>query len=375
MAEECPTDLLKTPLNEEHRRLGARMCAFAGYDMPLQYSGQMAEHQAVRTGAGMFDVSHMGQVRFRGPRALEFLQLLVPGNVARLTDGNSLYTQLVTPEGGTVDDLIISRFGEEEYFAVVNGATKDGDIAWMRRQAQALGFADVAIENESDHWAMIAVQGPAALEVLDRLIPGKEWKSTKAFSITPFMANNKAHLLSRTGYTGEIGGELLCPAAHAAEWWRRFLDAGVVPCGLASRDSLRLEMGYALYGNDLDLQTSPIEAGLAWSVSFKKPESFIGRPVLEKQKSEGTARRMVGLMFASRRPMRHDDAVVTEDGIVVGRVASGGYSIMRSVGIGMAYVQSAALDSGAPLLVESRGTRTPATVTKMPFVETSLTKK
>lgn len=366
--------LKKTPLYADHVRLGARMTPFGGWDMPLQYKGQLAEHEAVRKGVGMFDVSHMGQARFRGARALEYLQRLVPGNIARLGDGASLYTQLCTPTGGVVDDLIISRLGPEHFFTVINASTSEKDVAWMRQQAAALGFGDVSIENESARWAMIAVQGPEAFRVLNALVPGGDWSATPAFTLHSFVYEGEEHYLSRTGYTGEVGGEILCPAAKASAWWGRLLDAGVQPCGLAARDSLRLEVGYCLYGNDLDETTSPVEAGLGWSVGWKKSEPFVGRDVLERHRAQGVTRRLVGLKLATRRPLRHGDPVVLEDGAKVGEVTSGGYSPGLGVGVGLAYVAASALDAKSPIFVQTRAEKCPAEVTKPPFVRTSLSK-
>lgn len=374
MAEAPAGPLKKTPLHAEHVRLGARMTPFGGWDMPLQYGGQLAEHHAVRQNVGIFDVSHMGQVRFHGARTLDFLMRLVPANVARLADGGSIYTQLTNSNGGVIDDLIISRLRADEYFAVVNASTKDKDIAWMRNAASELGYFDVAIDDESERFAMIAVQGPRAFDVLDRVIPGREWANTPAFTLHRFVANNESHFLSRTGYTGEVGAEILSPPHHAAEWWNRLLDAGALPCGLAARDSLRLEAGYCLYGNDLDDGTTPVEANLSWSVGWKKTERYYGREVLEQQKASGAPRRLVGLKGAGRRPFRHGEKVALPGGHEVGVVTSGGYSPVLECGIALAYVDAGYNEPGTALVVQVRGTDNPVTVVKTPFVKTSLSK-
>ena len=344
------------------------MTGFGGWDMPVHYGSQVAEHEAVRNAAGMFDVSHMGQVRFLGDRVLHFLAQLVPGNPWRLDDGGSLYTCLCTPGGGVVDDLIITRLTEKEGFTVVNAATREKDVAWMRAQRDALGFQDVEMIDESDHWAMIAVQGPEALGLVEKLIGGQRWRETLAFRMYTMTLKGRPHLVSRTGYTGENGIELLCPAELATEWWNLFLDAGIKPAGLGARDSLRLEMGYCLYGQDLDETISPIEGGIGWSVSFKKQDQFIGREVLERQKQDGAPRKSVGLRIDSRRPLRHGDPV-TDGEREIGVVTSGGFSPTLGCGIAMALVDRAAAEGKETLTIVSRGKEIPATVQRPPFVK------
>lgn len=364
--------LKRTPLYNAHVKADARLTPFGGWDMPLSYSGQLAEHQAVRKNIGMFDVSHMGQVRFRGPRTLEFLQLLLPNNFAPLKDGYAKYTQLCRETGGVLDDLIVSRLSADEFFAVVNASTREKDVAWINEKAAELGFQDIEITDESEQWAMIAVQGPNALTLMDQLIPGKTWSETPAFTLHEFKGEGQLHYISRTGYTGESGIELLCPTELAETWWDRFLAAQVVPCGLAARDTLRLEAGYCLYGNDLDEETTPIQAGLGWSVSLKKEQVFIGRSVIENQKINGTDRKLIGLQTQTRRPLRHGDEVLL-NGQVVGIVTSGGFSPMLNMGIALAYVKTEALDQEG-LEIKSRSACQPAKVVKPPFVKTSLSK-
>ena len=362
--------LLRTPLFAEHQALKARLTGFGGWEMPLSYEGQLAEHRAVRERCGIFDVSHMGQVRFRGVHALAFLQALVPADIAALAPGFSRYTQLLQQDGGVLDDLIVTCVSATEFFAVVNAGTRVKDVAWMRTQAAALGFSDVEIVDESGHWAMIAVQGPGAFEILDRLIPGFVPSTTPAFTLHAFTAHGSGHLLSRTGYTGEKGGELLCPAELAPVWWRALLAEGAVPCGLAARDTLRLEAGYCLYGNDLDTAVTPVEAGLSWSVGWKKTEGWIGREALEAQRAAGPSRKLIGLVVNSRKPLRHGDKVVQGE-TVVGEVTSGGFSPMKECGIAMAYVASAA-SGAADLGIATKTGALPAQVVKMPFVKIGL---
>ncbi len=372
----CPTETLKrTPLHAEHLALKARMCAFGGWDMPLSYEGQLKEHEAVRRRCGIFDVSHMGQVRIRGARAFEYLDRLVPGKLAKLTPGFSAYTQLCNDGGGVLDDLIVTKLGDAEWFAIVNAATRAGDVVWMRTTAARLGYLDVSIEDESADWGMIAVQGPGSFELLNRVVGHGDWSATPAFTLHCFDHEGALHMVSRTGYTGEVGAELLCPVERTSHWWRRLLDAGAVPCGLAARDSLRLEAGYCLYGSDLDETTSPVEANLGWSVDWKKTTDYIGRARLEAEKASGPGRRLIGLRIDSRRPLRHGDSVVDEAGAQRGVVTSGGFSPGLNCGIALAYVETALADGTGPILVQTRSERCPATRTRPPFVTTSLSKK
>jgi aminomethyltransferase len=308
----------------------------------------------------------MGQARLRGARVWEFLALLVPGNTGRLADGGSLYTTLCTESGGVVDDLIVSRLSPTEAFLVINAATAEDDLAWIFDKMDELGFDDVELYDECEDWAMIAVQGPEALALAERLIPGTAWTQTKAFTLHALELDGAAHFVSRTGYTGENGIELLCPPELAQTWWNRLADAGVQPCGLAARDSLRLEMGYPLYGQDLAEDISPLEGGIGWTVSFKKPERFVGRTALEAQKQNGPRRLRVGLRFDNRRPMRHDDNV-SDGERIVGRVTSGGFSPTLGVGIGIALVEAAAASRGE-LFIDKGGKLLEAAVVKLPFV-------
>lgn len=357
----------KTPLHAVHLESGARMAPFGGWDMPLQYAGQLREHEAVRTAWGVFDVSHMGQVRFRGPRALAFLDTLVAGRIARLADHQSLYTVMCNPRGGVIDDLIVTRLGAEHAFAVINAATSPSDIAWMREAAGTHGFGDVEIIDECDQWAMIAVQGPCALQALERLQPGPKWTETPAFSFHELPSNGEPVLVSRTGYTGEAGFELLCRPAVATGWWQAFVAAGAAPCGLAARDSLRLEMGYSLYGNDLSESISPYEGGVGWTVALDKEAPFIGKEALAAQKESGVPRRRIGLRVDGRRPLRRGDTV-TADGEAVGEVTSGGFSPTGGFGIGLAIVRADAARRDV-LAIARNGRTTEVSVHKPPFIQ------
>lgn len=365
-----PSNLLRTPLYDHHVASGARMVPFGGWEMPLSYQGQLAEHEAVRSKIGVFDVSHMGQVRITGSEAVPFLQWLVPGNIASLSHGGSRYTQLVNESGGILDDLILSRLGDQEFFAVVNAATREKDILWMKERA-AEKFPNALVDDESKDWAMIAVQGPESLVLLDKLIPAQKWSATRAFTLHKFDSEGEVCYLSRTGYTGEIGAELLVPPALAELWQNRLETNGAIPCGLAARDSLRLEAGYCLYGQDITEEITPIEANLGWSVSLKKPEQFIGRSTIEKQKLEGAPRKLVGLQAETRRPLRLGDEIHS-NGAAVGTITSGGYSPALRAGVALAIIHTEALDQ--PLEVISRGKGSSVKIVKPPFVETSLSK-
>jgi len=360
--------LLRTPLYDAHVRLKGRMVPFGGWEMPVDYGSQISEHETVRNAVGIFDVSHMGQVRLRGERVLSFLAHLVPGNVPRLVDGASLYTAMCNDRGGTVDDLIVSRVAQDEVFAVVNASTRPNDVAWMRAKATALGFGEIDIADESDSWAMIAVQGPQALGVMEKLLPQKQWSETESFTLHHVQAEGESLIVSRTGYTGEDGVELLVPAARANEWWIKLLSLGAKPCGLGARDSLRLEMGYALYGQDLSEDISPLEGGIGWTVALRRPEKFVGREALEGQRAAGLPRVRIGVKLDSRKPLRHGDKVLA-GGVEVGELTSGGFSPTLGVGIGLALVDRAKTEGREFVEISSRGKSVEAQVVKPPFIK------
>lgn len=357
-------DLRRTPLYDIHKSLGARLVPFAGWEMPVDYGSQLAEHSAVRESAGIFDVSHMGQVRFRRQRAIELLDKLVPGNVRRLLDGQSLYTTLCTERGTVVDDLIVSRVSMNEAFAVINAATSAKDIAWMRDWQKKLGYDDVELIDECDRWAMIALQGPKALGILEGLLPDVEWRKTKPFTLYPIGTDL---IVSRTGYTGEDGAEILCLPDAAPGWWEKMQQAGARPCGLGSRDSLRLEMGYPLYGQDMDEDTSPLEAGLSWTVSWSKTPNYVGRAALEAEKAIGPRRQRIALVIDSRRPLRRGDLVFL-GGERAGEITSGGFSPTLGSGIALALVDRSLARDRKEAEIEVRGSRIAARIVKLPFV-------
>lgn len=359
------SDLKKTPLHAAHLELGAKMVPFAGFEMPVQYpTGIRREHEAVRSAAGLFDVSHMGEFRVEGADAVPFVSHVTSNDPAALALGQVQYSVFCRPDGGIVDDLLVYRLGEAEYRLVVNGANISKD--WAHLQG-LVGEFDVKLVDESDEVGLVALQGPAAEEILQPLVDvdlsaiGFYWFETGRVA-------DVSGVISRTGYTGEAGFELYVPAARTAEVWQRLLaggaDRGLLPAGLGSRDSLRLEVGYALYGNDIDDATSPLEAGLGWLVKLKK-ESFVGRDALVAQKEVGLTRRLTGFKLVDRGFPRPGYDVVYE-GEVAGPVRSGTLSPSLGYGIGTVYLPPDA-EPGAPVSVRIRDRDIAGEVTRMPF--------
>ncbi len=353
----------RTPLYDEHRRLGARLVAFAGWDMPLHYGSQIEEHHAVRRSAGMFDVSHMTLVDVDGAGARDFLRRLLANDVDRLRQpGRALYSCMLNPAGGVVDDLIAYFLAPGQYRLVVNAATRDKDLAWMAQQA-----ADFEVRvGERPELAMIAVQGPEARQHLLPLLPAALARAAEG--LAPFTAvADQAWFLARTGYTGEDGFEIMLPAEEAVALWRQLEAAGVRPAGLGARDTLRLEAGMNLYGQDMTEDTTPLESGLAWTVAWDPAErDFIGRTALEAQRAAGLSRRLVGLVLAGRGVMRAHQPVFTASG--EGVVTSGGFSPTLARSIALARVPAAGAEPGSDCSVEIRGRRLPARVVRPPFV-------
>jgi aminomethyltransferase len=355
---------LRTPLYAAHLRHGARMVEFAGWDMPVQYTGLIEEHEAVRNAVGLFDVSHMGEVVFRGPRALPALQAVFTNDLSKVADGQAQYGCLCREDGGIVDDVVIYRRSAEDLLVCVNAGNRQKDLAWLQAHA---GGADV--RNESDDWGQLALQGPRALAVLKKLTSA-DLDGIKTYRHAPGTVAGVECLVARTGYTGEDGFELFCPAGQADGLWEALLAAGkaegIQPAGLGCRDTLRLEMAYRLYGSDMDDTTSPLEAGLAWVVKFDKGE-FIGRAALQAQKEKGLARKLVGFQLTEPGIARHGHRVV-RDGQPVGVVTSGTRSPSLKTSIGLAYVPPSLAAEGSALAVEIRGKPAAAVVVKTPFL-------
>lgn len=351
----------KTPLFDKHNAAGARIVDFGGWDMPLHYGSQKAEHHAVRQNAGVFDVSHMTIVDLGGERAREFLQYLVANDVAKLKDyGKALYTAMLNPEGGIIDDLIIYFIADDEYRLIVNAATRVRDLAWIRQQA---GPFDVSV-NERAELAMLAVQGPKARELAAPCIDA-EYREA-ALALKPFYGLQAGEVfIARTGYTGEDGWEICMPAAAAPVVWDRLVAAGVDPCGLAARDTLRLEAAMNLYGTDMDETVSPLEAGLDWTVAWNPTDrDFIGRAALEALRDSADRRRFVGLILEDRGVLRNHQKVVI-DGIGEGEITSGGYSPTIGRSIALARVPAGDYDRAR---VDVRGKLLNVRIVKTPFV-------
>lgn len=350
----------RTPLFESHVASGARMVDFGGWDMPLHYGSQLEEHHAVRQHAGAFDVSHMTVVDVSGPDARRYLQKLLANDVARLvTSGKALYSCMLTPDGGVIDDLIVYFRGADDYRVVVNASTRDKDLAWMQQQAKSMS----TVITERRDLAMIAVQGPRARELAAGVI-GEH--SAAALALAPFSAVQAGRLfVARTGYTGEDGFEIVLPGEEAAELWQQCIDAGVRPCGLGARDTLRLEAGMNLYGNDMDERTSPLVSGLGWTVAWEPAgRDFIGRQALERERSAPSRQRFVGLVLEAKGVLRNHQRVVVA-GKADGEITSGGFSPTLQRSIALARVPAGRYEAAQ---VDVRGRLLDVRVVRPPFV-------
>ena len=351
----------KTPLFDKHNEAGARIVDFGGWDMPLHYGSQMEEHHAVRQNAGVFDVSHMTIVDLSGERVRAFLQYLVANDVAKLKDyGKALYTCMLNAEGGVIDDLIIYFMGDTDYRLIVNAATRDKDLAWIREQAAAF---DVAVEERAE-LAMVAVQGPNARKLAAPCIDSEHRGA--ALALKPFNGLQAGNVFNaRTGYTGEDGWEICMPAADAASVWDSLLAAGVAPCGLGARDTLRLEAAMNLYGTDMDDGVSPLEAGLNWTIAWDPTDrDFIGRGPLQALRESTDRQRFVGLLLEDRGVLRNHQKVVVE-GVGEGEITSGGFSPTIGKSIALARVPAGDYDRAQ---VEVRGKLLNVRIVKTPFV-------
>ena len=353
----------RTPLYARHVALGARMVPFAGFDMPVQYpAGITAEHKAVRTACGVFDVSHMGEFVVRGPGAVDFVNYVATNDATKLVDGQAQYSTLCNERGTVEDDCLVYRYGPERLMLVVNASNVDKDLVHVLRYKDRF---DCTVEDVSDATALLAVQGPHAAEVLQPLT-AVDLSAVKYYWFGEGEVAGVPCTVSRTGYTGEDGFELYCPAERAGDLWDALLATGrVTPCGLGARDTLRLEMGMALYGNDVDDTTTPLEAGLAWVVKLAKGD-FVGREALVAQKAAGVPRRLVGFTVAERAIPRHGHPVLV-GGAEAGQVTSGTMSPSLGVAVGMCYVPSASAAEGTAVEIDVRGRRVPATIAKPPF--------
>jgi aminomethyltransferase len=353
----------RTPLYDVHVRSRARIVEFAGWEMPVQYAGILEEHEAVRKRAGLFDVSHMGEVVFRGAKALEALNRLFTNDLGKVSDGQAQYGCVCRENGGIVDDVVVYRRSAKDLLVCVNAGNRTKDFEWLKGHAQG---ADVS--NESDDWAQLALQGPLAAKILQRLTRS-DLAAIKTFRFAAGEVAGIACTLARTGYTGEDGFELFCRSEQGPKLWDALVEAGrpegLVPCGLGARDSLRLEMAYRLYGSDMDDGTTPLEAGLAWVVKPDKGE-FLGRDAMLKQKAAGLPRKLVGFVLTDAGIPRHGYDVV-RDGTKIGTVTSGTKSPSLKTSIGLAYVPPALAAEGSTFGVDIRGRAAAAKVVKTPF--------
>lgn len=365
------SELRTTPLHDLHVELGAKMMAFGGYDMPVQYESIIQEHMAVRERAGLFDVSHMGEVFVTGPKAAEFVQHLVTNDVEKLYDGKAMYTVMCRPDGGVVDDLLVYRIGEEEYMLVINAANREKDWAWIQEQ----NTVGAELEDRSEEIALLAIQGPKALDIVQSLTE-TDVQGLKFYHFTypdeGTFCGCEEVILSQTGYTGEKGLEIYCRAQDAETIWNALMDAGeehgLEPAGLGARDTLRLEMGFCLYGQDVTEEQNPYEAGLGWLVKLDSGD-FVGVEALREVKADGPAKKLIGFVMEERGIPRHGQMLADEEGEDLGEITSGTQSPILSKGIGMGYVPNEAqyTEPGSTIYVSSRGRKRQATVAKPPF--------
>ena len=356
-----------TPFTEKHIALGAKMHEFAGYNMPIEYSGIIDEHLTVCRAVGVFDVSHMGEFWVKGPNALPFLQKVTSNDVSALVPGKVQYSCFPNETGGILDDLLVYQYEPEKYLLVVNAANMEKDWNWCVSH----NTEGAELENASDRMAQLAVQGPLAIQTLQKLTP-IDLSAIPYYHFTHGeFAGEPDVIISNTGYTGAGGFELYFYPEAAQKIWDAVFEAGaefgIKPAGLGARDTLRLEMGFCLYGNDLDDTTSPIEAGLGWITKFVEGKNFINRPQLEKQKKEGVTRKLVGFEMIDRGIPRHGYQLYTTEGELIGSVTSGTMSPMRKIGIGMGYVKPEYAKPGTEICVDMRGRKLKAQVVKPPF--------
>ncbi|MFA6541990.1 MAG: glycine cleavage system aminomethyltransferase GcvT [Bacteroidota bacterium] len=356
----------RTPFFTIHQRHGAKIVPFGGFEMPVQYAGIMEEHKTVRTAVGVFDVSHMGEFFVSGAGSLEFLQKVTINDVSKLLPGKAQYSAMCFEDGGIVDDLLVYMIAENNYMIVVNASNIDKDFQWMQKQCPP----NVSFENKSDDIALLAIQGPKSLETLKKLT-AVDLSSIPYYHFVQGTLADVPMTISRTGYTGELGFEIYFPVEFAEKIWNAIFDAGkefgIAPIGLGARDTLRLEMGYCLYGNDIDQTTNPLEAGLGWITKLGKSD-FTAKSVLEKVKSNGLQRKLVGLMLSEKAVPRHGYTIMA-GGAAAGVVTSGTFSPSIEKGIAMGYVPIGSSAIGTPLQIDVRGKAMNATVVALPFLK------
>ena len=364
--------LLRTPFFDGYGAFSARLVDFHGWQLPVQFASLIEEHQAVRTGVGVFDVSHMGEATAVGQGAAAFVNYLVTNDASKLEDGRAMYTPMCRPDGGIVDDLLVYRVNSEHWFLCFNGANVGKDTAWMAGVAEDF---DCEFQGQSEFWGQLAIQGPKALAVMEAVgLPDLDQLQYYHFLHGIEIAGVPGCILARTGYTGEDGFEIFCPIAEAMRIWEAVFSAGadhgIRPCGLGARDTLRLEAKFLLYGNDMSDDTNPLEAGLGWTVKFDKGD-FSGRDALLAVKENGLQRRLVGFEMVDRGIARHGYHVVDEQGERIGEVTSGTHSPTLGKAIGLAYVPYGLRKRGTELAIRVRKRSLKARVVKTPFYKRS----
>lgn len=355
-----------TPFTPIHQRIGAKMVPFAGFLMPVEYSGINDEHMCVRTNAGVFDVSHMGEIWVEGPEALNLIQWVTTNDASVLVPGKIQYSCFPNGKGGIVDDLLVYKFDDQKYLLVVNASNTEKDWNWINSQNKF----KAKLTNKSDEIAQLAIQGPKATDILQKLCSAN-LKEMKSYTfITGDFAGCPNVIISQTGYTGAGGFEIYFENRYAEKIWNEIFEAGkpegIKPIGLGARDTLRLEMGYTLYGNDIDDSTSPIEAGLGWITKFVPHKDFIDKSLLQKQAQEGVSRKLVGFELQERGIPRHDYEIKDENGVTIGKVTSGTMSAVSKTGIGMGYVTTTKAKPGELIYISIREKFIKAKVVKLP---------
>jgi aminomethyltransferase len=359
-----PQTLKKTALNETHRKMGAHMVPFGGWDMPVEYTGIIAEHMAVRTRAGLFDVSHMGEIEVGGKDALALLQKVTCNDVSRLQNNQAQYSGLMNERGGFVDDLLVHKFSDEHYFLCVNASRQDDDFAWITQQNDT----SANVRNTSAEYSQLAIQGPRANAILQQLTP-VDLNAIRYYWFARGKVSGTDAIIAHTGYTGEDGFEIYIPVAETERLWKELLELGksedLIPCGLGARNTLRLEAGMMLYGHDINSDTTPLEANLKWICKLDKGQ-FLGRNRLVKQAEQGVSKSLAGYQMTGRGIAR-DDAPVFRDSQQVGHVTSGSYVPYLKKAIGLAYVPSSIAKPGETIQIEIRGTNAAAEIVPTPF--------
>jgi len=357
----------KTALYDKHLNLGAKMVSFAGYDMPVSYTGIIEEHQTVREQVGIFDVSHMGEFILKGEGALDLIQRVTSNDASKLEKGDAQYSCLPNGAGGIVDDLLVYKLGEEEYMLVVNASNMQKDWEWIMSH----NTAKVEMKDISEGTSLMAVQGPKTVEALQALTEVDLGAMKYYTFVRGTFAGIDNIIISATGYTGSGGFEIYVANENAAEIWEAIMsagvEAGIKPIGLGARDTLRLEMGYCLYGNDINDTTSSLEAGLGWITKLKKETDFVDKQFLIDQKAAGISRRLVGFEVSGKRPPRHGYPIVDADGTEIGVVTSGTKGPSVNISIGMGYVAKGHTKKGSPIFIDVRGKKIEATVVGLPF--------